>query len=550
MKKERQDRKQMIPAILLSCAMSFMLCLYAPMELYLTNVSDFWFDIYVLFPVMVVVFVLFAILGSVVLLILQHFLQKQFSYILSFVFSIFIALYVQGNYLVANLPVLDGSIPKWEHYDTDRAISAIVWIFIVGVFLVIGHKLKIERLSKVVSFGSVGIMLMLLFTGIVLVFSGDGLKHKQMVVVTTENEFEMSTDTNFIVLIVDSVDSRAYDAVFDKHPEYASWFEDFTYFSNTVSGYPFTVESVPFIFSGVWYENERSFDEYLTEVYSKAPLFDKLETLNYDMGMYSTFVGMAEDECIYRFLNVKDCAVGGIEDYQGFVKVMLQYVGFRYLPYQLKEICFNNMTTEFGDFRRLPDEYEMVRDFNNDIFYGKMQNENVISLTEQKVFKCLHLEGAHAPFKYNQYVEQVDNATYESSVEASMTIVHTYLEHLKESGVYDNSVIVVMADHGYEENYISFPRYNAFLMVKGIGESKDYEISEAPISHADMAQAFDRLLDGAHSDAIFDWKEGDERQRRHMWYYYDVEAHMEEYMIGTDARDIGTAYLTGQVYEK
>ena len=117
--------------------------------------------------------------------------------------------------------------------------------------------------------------------------------------------------------------------------------------------------------------------------------------------------------------------------------------------------------------------------------------------------------------------------------------------------MYDNSVIIVMTDHGHDEEDESFGlRYNALLMVKGLGENKEFEVSQAPISHADMPEAFKRLLNGAPCESIFDWQEGDERERRFMFYPFNWEERMEEYMIGTDSKAPDAAQATGQIYER
>lgn len=71
---------------------------------------------------------------------------------------------------------------------------------------------------------------------------------------------------------------------------------------------------------------------------------------------------------------------------------------------------------------------------------------------------------------------------YRSSLEASLTLTKAYLQKLKEAGVYDNSVIIVMADHGTNGEYYLEPmgRQNPILFVKGIGEQHAFEVSQAP----------------------------------------------------------------------
>ena len=53
-------------AVFVSLWLAFMLCIYAPLELYMTNIGEFWFDIYVLFPICAVLFLLAMVVSGIV----------------------------------------------------------------------------------------------------------------------------------------------------------------------------------------------------------------------------------------------------------------------------------------------------------------------------------------------------------------------------------------------------------------------------------------------------------------------------------------------------
>ena len=76
------------------------------------------------------------------------------------------------------------------------------------------------------------------------------------------------------------------------------------------------------------------------------------------------------------------------------------------------------------------------------------------------------------------------------------------------------------------------------------------QISEAPISYEDLQEAYVRLLDGAQSDAVFDWKEGDTRERRFLEYAPGNEKHMVEYLQKGHAQDLTTMVPTGRVFDR
>lgn len=46
---KKRDKKQLLPGIVLSVAVGFLVFLYAPIDLYCSNADEFWFDFGILF---------------------------------------------------------------------------------------------------------------------------------------------------------------------------------------------------------------------------------------------------------------------------------------------------------------------------------------------------------------------------------------------------------------------------------------------------------------------------------------------------------------------
>ena len=89
---------------------------------------------------------------------------------------------------------------------------------------------------------------------------------------------------------------------------------------------------------------------------------------------------------------------------------------------------------------------------------------------------------------------------------------------------------MVLSDHGYNTSgdAVNIPqrdenqngRQHPILFIKGINESHELQISGAPISYEDLVSAYFKLLDGTLSDNVFEYKEGDYRERRYLLYEY------------------------------
>ena len=348
--------------------------------------------------------------------------------------------------------------------------------------------------------------------------------------------FEMSQDTNFVILVLDSLDSKTLSEVIQNEERYRDVFKDFTYYPNTVGMYPYTTYALPHILTGICYQNDETFDDYNIRAYQSSELLNNLEKKGYNINVFmDPDIVPKYGENIFDFDNShNEFKIGSWFE---FAKIQVKLVGLRYAPYQIKYKCM--ILTEWIDELMVTEGDSEIYLDNNAIFYQSLAAED-ITYIDEPCFKYIHLEGAHLPFRYDENMNVLEETSYTQCVKASVTVADAYLDKLREAGVYDNSVIIVMADHGYSEEqvlYNAFGRQNPILFVKGVRESHDLEISQAPISFDDLQEAYKRLLDGKPSAEVFDARENEERIRRYIYYYYGDEEHMYEYMLEGHAFD-------------
>ena len=84
--------------------------------------------------------------------------------------------------------------------------------------------------------------------------------------------------------------------------------------------------------------------------------------------------------------------------------------------------------------------------------------------------------------------------------------------------------------------------------MKGVGEQHEFQVSKVPVSYEDLHSAFERLLDGVTGTDIFDYREGDVRQRRYLQYEVMEPEHLYEYVTTGHAWDDRAMTATGQEY--
>ena len=263
------------------------------------------------------------------------------------------------------------------------------------------------------------------------------------------------------------------------------------------------------------------------------------------MGMYETELTY-DNENIFRFENIKTGRYS-LDSIGEFARQNFFAVWFQYMPYQLKPLLSHEDMISNIQNRAIGSVNAFV--YDDSVFYDDVLNEE-FSVTDQNCFRFIHLDGAHVPFRYDKDVNviPIEQGSYEQNMQASMTLTAAYLKKLKEYGVYDNSAIIVMADHGYSEENPLFGRANPFLMIKGVYESHPMVISEQPVSYEDLQDIYQKLCDGTKSGDLISYAEKDERNRRFLIYDYNDEAVIRECIQDGYASDFENMKETGKVY--
>ena len=538
----------MVPAIIFAFTTSFMLYIYEPITTYASNIDDFWFDFKLMLPNILQYFGILFI-GLIILYafiyILSYAITKKdtvFKIILILSFAVYICTYIQGNYLVGNLPVLDGTTIIWDSYKVDNIISIVLLSVLLITDIILIIKLKSDKTLKINYLIALATFLMLL-TSLITAFLKPGFfREKIVVTATNRNINQASKEKNFYIFLADAVDSVAFSKALESSPEYLDTFDDFTYYPDTVSAYTFTRDAIPFMFSGTWNENETEFSDYCNKAFNESPLIKELKEKEYDMNFYEYQIYWS-DRKASAFSNV-DIYNDKI-DQTAFFKEITKYTLFKYLPFPLKKYS----KIETADFEKCKvDEEGSNYSWRNDVTYENIKN-NGLEIIDNNYFQFWHIEGAHAPFDYDENVNMITEGegTYDQKVKATLNIIDAFIDRLKEYNVYDNSVIIVMADHGYW--YENHGRHNPILFIKGIDEHHEMETSDIPVSYEDLIEVYDDLLNGKKSTELLTYIDKD-RVRRFIYNGFGGEDSMQEYEQRGKAWEKSATVETGREFNR
>lgn len=476
--------------LLLDLAVSFMFGVFAPLEAFFSNESEYWFDLSHLLPVVLAAFALSFLFLSLFSLIVNKTKYRDSLFALGL--FLFVFFYVQGNFIPRPYGVLDGAEIDW-HGKQFRPLAYASIALALGCMTLWILSIFLERFRKlVVAFGGaicvflLGIQLATLGT----LYIGNevlgGVSHT-LCAVSSEKIFELSRSNNIIMLLLDTFDAKYLNVLLEERDgEVRDVLEDFTFYPDTAGLYPTTRGALPHILTGVVYTNDVPYAEYVRKAYLNNPFCLALAEKNYSAGVYTDPTFVSAEHSVFE--NVHQFRFE-IQNVAAFAKKLFKLVAFNYFPHQLKS-RFLVFGSDFLPFRLLrngiaPYSLEVLD------FYEELQKSGISAQVTNSVFRFYHTEGVHPPFSFGKDLVKNSQPVYtRHDVQLGcLALLKAFFGKLRESGVYDVSTIIVLADHGN-----TLYCQNPLFLVKNRNERHPFQISTVPFSYCDLQNVMLTLL--------------------------------------------------------
>ena len=462
-------------------ALALTVGLLVPLELYIKNASELWFSFKYILK-----YFLSNTTKCILVLVVLYFIcwRKKIRVIyLSLLFGLLLGVFLQSYFLNLNYGLIDGHEIKWEEYKWQGIINTFIWLVCVGESFVIFRRLKfdenkIRKYVKPISFGIISVQCVVLIFSFIknplpaTVFEGK----KAINVLTTKDMFTISSKDNIIVFLLDAFDAKIFEEIMVKDPEIIDKLTGFTFYPDTTSVYGYTDYSLPQILTGKVFYNDRPYAEYFQEAWKDNPYYQKLLQNNFDIGIYTDGSHVYKEAPISNLKN--ESVVFNNDSMRSFHNLML----FRMMPHFVKK--------EFYDYdpndkkRLIGNQNLQVYKADDRKFYLDLKN-NLKYRHNKNCFRFYHLVGAHYPFildrNINPVIEKGAGSQYEQSVGA-LKIVLEYINQLKRKSLYDDSLFVIMADHGEHNKIGSRP----LLCIKYPKDTFSFRVSNDSISFEDF----------------------------------------------------------------
>ena len=544
-------------ALLASVTLSFMTIVSAPLEIVATNASGLSFSPANVWASLAVAAVVVAL---VVALVVSALKGRAFDVALAVLVALALAELVQALFLNAGLPAADGQPVAWDDYTKITLGSAAAWlaIIVVSVLLAIKKPSASKGVSVVTSF------LLVLTSAVSLgtaIFANASEFDRPYV--TNDGLYSVSSKSNVIVLVLDFYDTQTLEKVVEQYPDVLDELGGFTWFRNSVGEMIPTRFGIPTLVTGRMLDTSKDVITRSTvgTWFQERNLVDDIGDQGYSVGIYSDSVsatalqGRAEN--IHGLKNIRTNPLTTIEQ-------LVQCALYRNMPWAIKP----SLRYYTDDLNRAV----IMRDGANDAgtayvtddaaYFDRLSEEGLSTVAEGErgAFRFIHLMGDHAPYTLDENAQRVSEESTDKYRQGAgaFKIVSEYLRQLKELGVYDNSTIVITADHGdYDWSAKLKQPVSPILLVKpaGAGAEMPCQVSDVPTGHMDYAATIREAV-GLNVQEPTVFEVGDEPRVR---YFYNNEqdqtpdsAHADlgewEYKVDGHALDFSSWTLTGRFW--
>ena len=540
---------------------------FAPLGIVYGNINQFIFS-----PGEIIwILIAFCAAATAVMTAVGTLLPLKASLILNAIeFSGGLCCYVQSFFLNGKMGTLTG---EGDHYSLSTVlVNLLLWVLIAAVIIVgaiLLIKFKKEQLARsVVMFLALSLTVMQLTAFVSTVFTSDGMTGsgvQKNYYLSDIGEYEISSDKNTVMFIIDTCDGRYLEQAISEYPDIFDGLDGFVYYPNATSTHSRTYPSMPYLLTGEICHFDKPYSEYVDEAYKNNSYIEDIKATGCNIGLYTNNQYVAN-----KGMMSIDNSVSNSEtriSFIGTLKQMGRISLYRNVPYALKSRFRYGGESVNENVIFIPKSAPQRCITSNDVaFYNRLVSDGIaVSGSYSKAFRLYHMWGAHPGGKFDQNMQPAKQGSTTQCIRGNFLIIQDYIRQMKELGVYEDSTIIITADHGSSNGSSdkrplvidSAPTVAMLVKPSGCGMSNEgVTTSTAPVCHADLFSTVIASLDGnyeKYGTPVWNHTEGEQRTR----YYYnqalysdeDGEIALREYAVTGDARDVSNWRLTGNDWD-
>ena len=565
-------KKPVLRTLGLSLILVANIFLFTPFTLYVGNLDKFTAPIW---PMLALYGIPALVLTALLMVIGMALGEARYRRYAVLIATLGLLVWLQGNALVWEYGLLDGQNIDWTQGTWRGWLDLGIWIAAILAAMV--YYRAAERPIIHAAFAVFALQLVVLgYTGFQKV---DGLLAKSQVTQPADALKEIqrfSSTQNVLQIILDGFQADVFNEITSNEfvgQHYRSVLQGFTFFKDNMGAFPTTYMAVPALLGGVIYRNQMPKNDFLQTVIGGKSIVNTVFEAGYEVDLVS------EDYWIgkYTAANHTNAYIIPTTNHAtaqaralGEAAKLLDLTLFRLSPHFVKKYVHNDQVwvvqpAIFGP-NNLPIWYFEHTAFLDDV---------AVSMSADRaapVYKLIHVMNTHWPMVVNGNCEYAGGSlprnrmTVTTQSRCSLDAVIRILDKMKELEIYDNSLIVIMADHGAglrpydvkpttaengEDAVLMNPQVvsmaTPLMAIKPPGASGPFQVSTVPSTYVDTAITIASIL-GLESEfdgrSMFELRPGEQRERRHYLHAWRRDEWDTEYF-----GPIQELIVNGSVYD-
>lgn len=489
--------------------------------------------------------------------------------------------WLQGNILVWKYGVLDGHAIDWTQNMWRGWVDALIWVSLLILAIIYYPLVYKTALAASIVF----VFLQSVYLVFLSIQTPEILKDKRLAATMAPPDgiYEFSSKQNVIHIVLDALQTDVFQEIIDQQADhYYPVLEGFTFFRETTGSFRLTLMSIPAILSGQNYKNDITIPQFLDRVMKGKTIPNVLYERGYEVDLVVIDDRYTVGKNTNSYKIPVPYGVTKAEHLHAMSAFILDLVLFRCAPHFLKRFIYNNQQWLFQTFVNnnvqkkpyIAELYLSHKSFLQDLI------ENISIKRNKPVYKFIHLTTTHGPPVVNNDCEYLGKVLPWSRADmiiqnrCSLEHLIEFLEKLKSIGIYDSSLIIINADHGFgsrvkmknigqnfEEDFISNREIVGYalttLAVKPPFSKGPLKMSNAQTSLTDIPSTIASILklnEQFNGRSIYDIDPSEVRERKFWYFTYghqmsrDYYNFLDEFIIKGSAFDRASWRRSGLSY--
>jgi Sulfatase len=265
-----------------------------------------------------------------------------------------------------------------------------------------------------------------------------------------------SSRMNVLVLLLDGLESGVAERVLAADPSLKASFDGFSFYPDTLSTAPTTALSLPAIHSGEVYDGKGAAREYFSEAIRWRSFLTQFAHAGYEVSLVHPAQGICPD-------GLTTCttlaSVLGTADRQVRREVLRLFdlSLLRIVPFRAKRWVWDQGRWRASRQAGVPEEIARLIESNEMI--DRIGRRLTVDPDALPTLKFLHSLATHAPYVMNEDCRTVTMGPtspptrVDVQARCALRAVAQLLDRLRGAGIYDNTITLVLADHGMSPAY-------------------------------------------------------------------------------------------------